>query len=229
MHSLHVPSTMALAFGATMLLVSRSSAIDATGASNSPGFISGNVVQVPLNVPINVCGNSVNIVGLLNPTFGNTCENESENLRQTAEAACGLDLSTEVSCELTVENSIDCAALHLGESDYDLCAALCDTSAGVSCPGECGAACLDNCMGDSTSFLQELSCSAACDVSCLAECSVEASVPCEVECQEELLPDLRASCAAEIDTNATLFCDDTEIEGVDDMVACVDALLAIRE
>ncbi|XXU61362.1 chaplin [Sorangium sp. So ce1078] len=187
--------------------------------------MSGNVIQVPIQVPINLCGNTIDIVALLNPTSGNTCV----NARHTAEAACGLDLSTEVNCEVTIENSIDCAMLHLGESDYDLCAAMCDTSASVSCPTECGAACLDNCMGDSTSFLQELSCSAACDVSCLAECSAEASVPCEVECQEELLPDLRASCAAEIDTNARLFCDDTEIEGVEDMVACVDALLAIRE
>ncbi|XXV31454.1 chaplin [Sorangium sp. So ce1389] len=228
MYSLHVTSIMALAFGATMLLVSSSSAgAGAQGAAvGSPGLISGNLIQVPVHVPINLCGNTIDIVALLNPTFGNTCVNAD---RHTAEAACGLDLSTEVSCEVTIENSIDCAMLHLGESDYDLCAAMCDTSASASCPTECGAACLDDCMGDSTSFLQELSCSAACDVSCLAECSAEASVPCEVECQEELLPDLRASCAAEIDTNATLFCDDTEIEGVEDMVACVDALLAIRE
>ncbi|MFF7730308.1 chaplin [Streptomyces sp. NPDC008001] len=45
-------------------------------AVNSPGVASGNVVQVPVQVPVNVCGNSVNIVGLLNPTFGNTCVND---------------------------------------------------------------------------------------------------------------------------------------------------------
>jgi hypothetical protein len=45
------------------------------GAKNSPGAISGNVVQVPVDVPVNLCGNSVNIVGLLNPAFGNTCVN----------------------------------------------------------------------------------------------------------------------------------------------------------
>ncbi|QKW10462.1 chaplin [Streptomyces sp. NA04227] len=49
---------------------------DAEGyASHSPGVLSGNVVQVPIHVPINVCGNSVNIVGALNPTFGNVCVN----------------------------------------------------------------------------------------------------------------------------------------------------------
>jgi hypothetical protein len=48
----------------------------ATGsASQSPGVLSGNVVQVPIHVPVNVCGNTVNVVGLLNPAFGNTCAN----------------------------------------------------------------------------------------------------------------------------------------------------------
>lgn len=42
-------------------------------AAGSPGILSGNVVQVPINVPINVCGNSVNAPGLLNPAFGNVC------------------------------------------------------------------------------------------------------------------------------------------------------------
>ncbi|MEU8855425.1 chaplin [[Kitasatospora] papulosa] len=44
-------------------------------AHGSPGVLSGNVVQVPVHVPINVCGNSLNIIGLLNPSFGNTCAN----------------------------------------------------------------------------------------------------------------------------------------------------------
>ncbi|MFB7632030.1 chaplin [Streptomyces sp. NPDC056149] len=45
------------------------------GAKGSPGVISGNVVQVPIHVPINLCGNSVNVIGLLNPAFGNHCLN----------------------------------------------------------------------------------------------------------------------------------------------------------
>ncbi|MEU5431039.1 chaplin [Streptomyces olivoreticuli] len=44
-------------------------------AKGSPGIISGNVIQLPIQVPINLCGNSIDIVGLLNPTFGNTCIN----------------------------------------------------------------------------------------------------------------------------------------------------------
>ncbi|MFG2712475.1 chaplin [Streptomyces goshikiensis] len=46
-------------------------------AVGSPGVLSGNLVQVPVHVPVNVCGNSVNVVGLLNPAFGNTCVNAS--------------------------------------------------------------------------------------------------------------------------------------------------------
>jgi hypothetical protein len=39
--------------------------------------LSGNVIQVPVHVPVNVCGNTVNIVALLNPAIGNTCVNAS--------------------------------------------------------------------------------------------------------------------------------------------------------
>ncbi|MFD9612227.1 chaplin [Streptomyces sp. NPDC059083] len=44
-------------------------------AAYSPGVGSGNVVQVPVHIPVNVCGNTVSVIGLLNPTFGNTCVN----------------------------------------------------------------------------------------------------------------------------------------------------------
>ncbi|WP_030414038.1 chaplin [Streptomyces sp. NRRL S-1448] len=44
-------------------------------AANSPGILSGNLIQVPINIPINVCGNTINAPGLLNPAFGNICIN----------------------------------------------------------------------------------------------------------------------------------------------------------
>lgn len=44
-------------------------------AVGSPGVLSGNVVQVPIHAQFNVCGNSVNIIGILNPTAFNTCIN----------------------------------------------------------------------------------------------------------------------------------------------------------
>ncbi|WP_330176619.1 chaplin [Streptomyces sp. NBC_01498] len=45
------------------------------GAGNSPGVGSGNVVEVPVDIPVNICGNTVDVVGVLNPAFGNGCEN----------------------------------------------------------------------------------------------------------------------------------------------------------
>ncbi|MDI3390273.1 chaplin [Streptomyces sp. B-S-A8] len=47
------------------------------GAERSPGVASGNSVQAPIEVPVNVCGNTVNVVGLLNPAAGNDCGNSS--------------------------------------------------------------------------------------------------------------------------------------------------------
>lgn len=44
-------------------------------AVGSPGVLSGNVVQVPVHVPVNLCGNTVDIIALLNPAFGNACVN----------------------------------------------------------------------------------------------------------------------------------------------------------
>ncbi|WP_371480934.1 chaplin [Kitasatospora sp. NBC_00315] len=44
-------------------------------AAGSPGVISGNSVQVPVHVPVNLCGNSIDVIGLLNPAFGNNCVN----------------------------------------------------------------------------------------------------------------------------------------------------------
>ncbi|MFJ8072807.1 chaplin [Streptomyces sp. NPDC096176] len=44
-------------------------------ATGSPGVLSGNLVQVPVQVPVNLCGNTVDAIALLNPAFGNTCAN----------------------------------------------------------------------------------------------------------------------------------------------------------
>ncbi|MFD7247095.1 chaplin, partial [Streptomyces massasporeus] len=42
-------------------------------ATDSPGVLSGNVIQIPIDINANVCGNSINVIGLLNPAFGNEC------------------------------------------------------------------------------------------------------------------------------------------------------------
>ncbi|GAA5002611.1 chaplin [Kitasatospora paranensis] len=44
-------------------------------AAGSPGVASGNSIQVPVHIPVNVCGNSIDVIGLLNPAFGNSCAN----------------------------------------------------------------------------------------------------------------------------------------------------------
>lgn len=44
-------------------------------ATNSPGVLSGNVVQIPVHIPVNACGNSLDVLALLNPAYGNACSN----------------------------------------------------------------------------------------------------------------------------------------------------------
>ncbi|WUH94198.1 chaplin [Streptomyces sp. NBC_00433] len=77
---------MNLKKAATLTLVAGGLAVAGTGvaaadsgadgmAANSPGVASGNLVQVPAHVPVNVSGDSVNVIGLLNPVFGNFAAN----------------------------------------------------------------------------------------------------------------------------------------------------------
>ncbi|MGW3564977.1 chaplin [Streptomyces sp. NPDC000941] len=44
-------------------------------AVNSPGVVAGNEAQVPVFVPVNVCGNTVRAIGVMNQTFGTPCGN----------------------------------------------------------------------------------------------------------------------------------------------------------
>ncbi|MDJ0385159.1 chaplin [Streptomyces sp. G-G2] len=75
-----VLKSLALAFAAGAVVVGGASLASADAgaqgiAANSPGVLSGNLIQVPIHIPVNVCGNSANVIGLLNPAFGNTCVN----------------------------------------------------------------------------------------------------------------------------------------------------------
>lgn len=45
-------------------------------AAGSPGVLSGNTVQAPVHAPVNVCGNTVDVVGVLNPAVGNSCAHQ---------------------------------------------------------------------------------------------------------------------------------------------------------
>ncbi|CAL9605149.1 chaplin [Streptomyces sp. Tu 3180] len=64
-----------LAAGTGMASATEGAHADGT-AVGSPGVLSGNVVQVPVDVPVNVSGNSVNVIGVLNPAFGNVAVND---------------------------------------------------------------------------------------------------------------------------------------------------------
>ncbi|MDT0395938.1 MULTISPECIES: chaplin [Streptomyces] len=72
-------ATLALGTGAVVISGAgmASAHSGAEGAAvHSPGVVSGNVVQVPVHAPINVCGNTVNVIGFLNPAVGNYCVNK---------------------------------------------------------------------------------------------------------------------------------------------------------
>ncbi|WP_407702433.1 chaplin [Streptomyces niger] len=66
-------------FGGASVAAAHDSGSGSGGASasaaavGSPGVLSGNVLQVPVSVPINACGNTVDVIGALNPAFGNSC------------------------------------------------------------------------------------------------------------------------------------------------------------
>nr|WP_317623751.1 chaplin [Catenulispora acidiphila] len=47
-------------------------------ATSSPGLVSGNVVQVPVDAPLNVCGITANVVGVFDTAAGTTCVNGGE-------------------------------------------------------------------------------------------------------------------------------------------------------
>ncbi|MET7296719.1 chaplin family protein [Streptomyces griseoloalbus] len=46
-------------------------------AMDSPDVLYGNQVRVPIHVPVNACGNNLDVIGLFNGAYGNTCVNES--------------------------------------------------------------------------------------------------------------------------------------------------------
>ncbi|MEU9107928.1 chaplin [Streptomyces xanthophaeus] len=74
--TLVVASAAALMGAAGLASANGGSGASAEGlAAGSPGVLSGNLLQVPVHVPVNVCGNTVNVIALLNPAFGNTCVN----------------------------------------------------------------------------------------------------------------------------------------------------------
>ncbi|MCF4138397.1 chaplin [Streptomyces sp. Tue 6430] len=72
--------TAAVVAGLVLALGGAAPAFADSGANGatvgSGGVLSGNVIQVPIHIPFNVCGNTVNVASLLNPTAGNVCVND---------------------------------------------------------------------------------------------------------------------------------------------------------
>ncbi|OIK24925.1 chaplin [Streptomyces malaysiense] len=69
---------LAAAVGAMVLggAAAASAGSGAQGAAvGSPGLLSGNVIQIPIDIPVNACGDTADVIGLLNPAFGSTCVN----------------------------------------------------------------------------------------------------------------------------------------------------------
>jgi small secreted domain DUF320 len=63
-----VSTTGALLLGSAGMFLALQPAAAATPDHGQP-------VQAPVHVPVNVCGNTVPDIGILNPSAGNTCVN----------------------------------------------------------------------------------------------------------------------------------------------------------
>ncbi|MDT0486933.1 chaplin [Streptomyces doebereineriae] len=60
-------------------------------AVDSPGVVSGNDVQVPVEVPLNLCGNTIDVVAALDPAFGNDCAARNEGAEDDSSYGSGQD------------------------------------------------------------------------------------------------------------------------------------------
>jgi hypothetical protein len=65
----------AVAVVGTASTASASGAGAVGGAWDSPGILSGNVIQIPINFEANVCGNDVGLLTALTSVAGVTCVN----------------------------------------------------------------------------------------------------------------------------------------------------------
>ena len=59
--------------GAPLVTAGVASAHSSDGHHHEEG--KGSLVYAPVSMPTNICGNTVNVIGQLNPAFGNTCTN----------------------------------------------------------------------------------------------------------------------------------------------------------
>ncbi|WP_330350756.1 chaplin [Streptomyces sp. NBC_00582] len=96
-------------------------------AAGSPGVASGNGVQLPVHLPVNLCGNTVNVVGLLNPAFGNTCANKSAEPKHAPGSGAGARTTTADSPGAVSGNGVQAPVdlpLNAGGNSVDVVGAL---------------------------------------------------------------------------------------------------------
>ncbi|MGW2211471.1 chaplin [Streptomyces sp. NPDC001781] len=79
----------------------------AGSAARSPGVLSGNTVQVPVHVPVNACGSTVDVVGLLDPAVGDACGNGARGASGGAHAGAHTSDSPGVGSGNTVRVPVD--------------------------------------------------------------------------------------------------------------------------
>lgn len=59
----------------------------AGGTKDSGATLAGNVVQVPIHAPVNICGNTISGLAALNAAFGGDCRNDSRSKASSDEDA----------------------------------------------------------------------------------------------------------------------------------------------
>jgi hypothetical protein len=74
-------------------------------AQNSAGLLSGNTIQAPVDVPVNVCGNTVDGAAALNPAFGNKCANGPTEKPTTPPSDCADQSSSYGDCATPAETT----------------------------------------------------------------------------------------------------------------------------
>ncbi|MEU1849938.1 chaplin [Streptomyces sp. NPDC019990] len=106
---------------------------EASGVTkNSPGTLSGNNVQVPVDVPINLCGNTVDVFAALNESFGNVCRNTSHKSKgYGAETSAEAKGSYGIGSGNVVQVPVDVPVNACGNNADGL--AVADETAGSSC------------------------------------------------------------------------------------------------
>ncbi|MFC4496871.1 chaplin [Streptomyces ovatisporus] len=65
-------AAVAAAAGGLMLAGAGVAVADGTQVSKGPGVLSGNNVQVPVDIPVELCGNTISVLGDMN-LAGGTC------------------------------------------------------------------------------------------------------------------------------------------------------------